>query len=37
MSAIAAVYNLNGKPVETDTLERIGEKLAHRGSDRSGL
>lgn len=36
MSAIAAVYNLNGKPVETDTLERIGEKLAHRGSDRSG-
>ncbi len=37
MSAIAAIYNLNGKPIQPRTLLKMSEKLKHRGGDRFGI
>lgn len=34
MSAIAAVYNLDGRPIDSDSLSRMSIVLGHRGSDR---
>ena len=32
MSAIAAIYNLNGKPVDFESMVRMSNALAHRGT-----
>lgn len=37
MSAIAGVYNTDGKPVDKGDLNRMLDSLAHRGSDGAGV
>lgn len=37
MSGIAAIYNLNGRPLERALLGRMTDVIAHRGPDGSGL
>jgi asparagine synthase (glutamine-hydrolysing) len=37
MSGILGVYNLDGEVVNRDTLDRMVQTLAHRGSDGTGL
>lgn len=37
MSAIAAVYNLDRQPVESNRLVKITERLKHRGIDGEGI
>jgi asparagine synthase (glutamine-hydrolysing) len=36
MSAIAAIYNLDGKPVDRESMSRMSDALAHRGMDAHG-
>jgi asparagine synthase (glutamine-hydrolysing) len=37
MSAIFGVYNLDGKPVSPQLLEKMSNILKHRGTDNSGV
>jgi len=37
MSGIAAIYNLDGRPVERELLGRMTDVIAHRGPDGAGL
>lgn len=37
MSGIAAIYNLNGRPLDRALLLRLTDVIAHRGPDGSGL
>ncbi len=37
MSGIAAIYNLNGHPLDRALLRRMTDVIAHRGPDGSGL
>lgn len=37
MSAVAGIYNLDGRPVESTVLEQMVASLAHRGPDGAGV
>jgi len=37
MSGIFGIYNLDGKTVQSDSLGRMGDKLAHRGPDGADI
>ena len=37
MCGLAGVFNLNGKPVTTQLLKKMGKAIAHRGPDGDGL
>ncbi len=37
MSGIVGIYNLDGKPVEDESLRRMVDRLAHRGSDGADI
>ncbi len=37
MCGICGIYNLDGRPVEQDLLERMNDTMIHRGPDGSGI
>jgi len=37
MCGIVGIYNLDGTPVERECLERMNERIAHRGPDDAGI
>ena len=37
MSAIVALYHLDGRPIDPETLREMRDRLAHRGPDGAGL